>query len=101
MEAMMSDIVERLRTRQAEWCENMTVAPADHEALEAADEIERLRKQVAQAAKVMKPFAEMRELYGANERETVACKTLSNRNEKFLEVRHLTAAKEWMEAGNE
>ncbi|MCO6445695.1 MAG: hypothetical protein J5J04_16605 [Anaerolineae bacterium] len=42
----MSDIVERLRQRTADYVEHICSRPADHEALEAADEIERLRAEV-------------------------------------------------------
>lgn len=45
----MSGIKERLRERTADYVENICSRPTDYEALEAADEIERLERELAEA----------------------------------------------------
>ncbi len=49
----MDDIVERLRQRDSEYVDGRPVTAPDYNALEAADEIERLRAELADAIKAI------------------------------------------------
>lgn len=80
---------------------------APHEVTEQ-DEIRTLRAKLAEAAKIIKPFADMRPLCGENEREAILARMLGGVDHAWedrrvcLEVRHLTDAYNWIkENGNE
>lgn len=87
----MSDIVERLRSHKA--YNAFTDGPL---VIEAADEIERLRSRLAEAEKVIEPFARAAACAGTAWPDN----GLPSHVVGLVNLGHLRAARAWKEASN-